>query len=102
MNAAAHLEERLLKIILAPVVSEKATFVADKRQQVTLRVATDASKPEVKAAVEKLFNVKVSDVNIVNVKGKDKRFGRLQGRRSDWKKAYISLQPGQEINFAGE
>jgi large subunit ribosomal protein L23 len=102
MNDAINREERLLKIILAPVVSEKATMVADKRQQVTLRVASDASKPEVKAAVEMLFGVKVKDVNIATVKGKGKRFGRLQGRRSDWKKAYVSLQPGQEINFAGE
>ena len=100
MNAAPIKEERLLQIILAPVISEKATMVADKQEQVIFRVATDATKPEIKAAVELLFKVQVKDVKVANVKGKIKRFGRFFGRRSDWKKAYVCLKPGQELNFA--
>ena len=93
-------EERLLNILLAPQISEKATFVAEKNEQVIFRVASDATKPEVKAAVEKLFNVTVDSVQINNVKGKQKRFGRYMGNRKDWKKAYVCLADGQEINFA--
>jgi large subunit ribosomal protein L23 len=93
-------EERLLNILLAPQISEKATYVAEKHEQVIFRVVTDATKQEVKAAVEKLFSVTVNSVNISNVKGKQKRFGRSIGRRSDWKKAYVCLAAGQEINFA--
>ena len=93
-------QERLTQVILAPVVSEKSTLVADKYEQDVFKVATDATKPEVKAAVELLFNVKVDSVQILNVKGKVKRFGRFTGRRSDWKKAYVSLTPGQEIDFS--
>lgn len=93
-------QERLTQVILAPVVSEKSTLVADKYEQVVFKVATDATKPEVKAAVELLFNVKVDSVQILNVKGKVKRFGRFIGRRSDWKKAYVCLTPGQEIDFS--
>ena len=93
-------QERLMQVILAPVVSEKSTLVADKNEQVVFKVATDATKPEVKAAVELLFNVKVDSVQILNVKGKVKRFGRFIGRRSDWKKAYVCLTPGQEIDFS--
>ncbi len=93
-------QERLTQVILAPVVSEKSTLVADKYEQVVFKVATDATKPEVKAAVELLFNVKVDSVQILNVKGKVKRFGRFTGRRSDWKKAYVCLTPGQEIDFS--
>ena len=89
-----------MQVILAPVVSEKSTLVADKNEQVVFKVATDATKPEVKAAVELLFNVKVDSVQILNVKGKVKRFGRFIGRRSDWKKAYVCLTPGQEIDFS--
>ena len=100
MNAVQMKEERLLQVILAPVISEKATMLADKREQVIFRVATTATKPEIKAAVELLFKVQVKDVQVVNVKGKNKRFGRFNGRRSDWKKAYVCLQPGQELNFA--
>jgi large subunit ribosomal protein L23 len=92
-------QERLMQVILAPVVSEKSTFVAEKHQQVVFRVATDATKPEVKAAVELLFNVKVQGVTTVNVKGKVKRFGQRFGRRKDWKKAYVSLVPGQELDL---
>jgi large subunit ribosomal protein L23 len=100
MSAQKFNEERLLNILLAPQISEKATFVAEKNEQVIFRVASDATKPEVKAAVEKLFNVTVDSVQISNVKGKQKRFGRFVGRRQDWKKAYVCLAPGQEINFA--
>ena len=93
-------QERLLQVLLAPVVSEKSTYVADKNEQVIFRVAPDASKPEIKAAVELLFKVEVDSVQVMNVKGKVKRFGRSMGRRRNWKKAYICLKPGQEINFA--
>lgn len=100
MSAVQMKEERLLQVILAPVISEKATMLADKREQVIFRVATTATKPEIKAAVELLFKVQVKDVQVSNVKGKNKRFGRFNGRRSDWKKAYVALLPGQELNFA--
>ena len=94
--------ERLLTLLLAPTVSEKATQIADQHSQVVFRVAQDATKPEVKAAVEMLFKVEVRAVQISNVKGKSKRFGAYSGRRRNWKKAYVSLKPGQEINFAQE
>jgi large subunit ribosomal protein L23 len=94
--------ERLMTVLLAPVISEKATFIADKHEQVVFRVAQDATKPEVKAAVELLFKVQVESVQMSNVHGKEKRFGRFMGRRRNWKKAYVCLKPGQEINFAQE
>jgi large subunit ribosomal protein L23 len=94
--------ERLLTLLLAPTVSEKATHIADQHSQVVFRVMQDATKPEVKAAVELLFKVDVEAVRIANVKGKAKRFGAYSGRRRHWKKAYVSLKPGQEINFAQE
>jgi large subunit ribosomal protein L23 len=93
-------QARLMQVILAPVVSEKSTFVADKRDQVIFRVTKDATKPEIKAAVELMFKVQVDSVQVANVKGKEKRFGRFMGRRNHWKKAYVCLKPGQEINFA--
>jgi large subunit ribosomal protein L23 len=93
-------EARLMQVLLAPVVSEKSTFIADKRDQVVFRVAKDATKPEIKAAVELMFKVEVESVKVANVKGKEKRFGRFMGRRDHWKKAYVCLKPGQEINFA--
>jgi len=92
--------ERLMNVVLAPVVSEKSTRLADKNRQYVFRVADDATKPEVKAAVELLFKTKVQDVTVSNVKGKEKRFGRFLGRRRSWKKAYVRLAAGQEINFA--
>ena len=92
-------EERLLKILLAPHVSEKATRVAEKYNQIVFKVARDAAKTEIKNAVELLFKVKVKGVTVVNVPGKRKRFGAIQGRRSDWKKAYVSLEAGHEIDF---
>jgi large subunit ribosomal protein L23 len=89
-----------MKLILAPVVSEKSTFVADKSEQVVFRVAHGATKPEIKAAVELMFKVQVDSVQVANVRGKEKRHGRFTGRRRGWKKAYVCLKPGQEINFA--
>ncbi|WP_374626214.1 50S ribosomal protein L23 [Pandoraea sp.] len=95
-------DHRLYKVLLAPVISEKATLVADKNEQVVFQVARDANKQEVKAAVELLFKVEVESVQILNRKGKQKRFGRFMGRRDHEKKAYVSLKPGQEINFEAE
>ena len=92
-------QQRLMQVLLAPQISEKATWVADKNEQIIFRVASDATKPEVKAAVELLLKVSVESVQIANVKGKQKRFGRYMGSRKNWKKAYVSLMPGQEINF---
>jgi large subunit ribosomal protein L23 len=91
--------ERLHQVILAPVVSEKSTRVAEKRNQAVFKVAQDATKPEIKKAVEALFNVKVTGVNTLVAKGKNKRFGRFEGKRSDVKKAYVTLAEGQEIDF---
>jgi large subunit ribosomal protein L23 len=93
-------QERLLQVLVAPQISEKATYIADKNEQVVFIVTPDATKPEVKAAVEMLFKVQVKSVQIANIKGKSKRFGRSFGRRSDTKKAFVCLKPGQEINFA--
>jgi large subunit ribosomal protein L23 len=92
-------QARLLQVILAPIVSEKSTMLADKHRQMAFRVSKDATKPEIKSAVEMLFNVTVEDVSTVNIKGKVKRFGRAIGRRNDWKKAYVSLMKGQEIDL---
>ena len=92
-------QERLLQILLAPQISEKATYVADKHEQVIFFVTSDATKPEIKAAVELMFKVQVESVQIAVQKGKAKKFGRFSGRRSDAKKAFVCLKPGQEINF---
>ena len=92
-------QERLLQVLLAPQVSEKATYVADKHEQVVFRVASDATKQEIKAAIELLFKVDVESVQTLNVKGKVKRFGKSTGQRKGWKKAFVSLKPGQELNF---
>ncbi|MCQ9617804.1 50S ribosomal protein L23 [Paenalcaligenes niemegkensis] len=92
--------ERLLQIILAPVVTEKATMVAEQNQQIAFRVAADATKPEIKAAVEQLFKVEVESVQVLNQNGKQKRFGRFQGRRRNERKAYVSLKAGQELDFS--
>ncbi|MFP5412081.1 50S ribosomal protein L23 [Zeimonas arvi] len=93
-------QERLMTVLVAPIVSEKATMVAEKNEQVAFRVLQDATKDEIKAAVELLFKVKVESVQVLNQKGKQKRFGRFNGRRRNVRKAYVSLMPGQEINFA--
>lgn len=91
--------EQLMSVVLAPVVSEKSTMLGDKSNQVVFRVADEATKPEIKAAIELLFKVKVESVQVANVKGKEKRFGRFMGRRRNWKKAYVRIAQGQEINF---
>lgn len=93
-------QERLMQVILAPVISEKSTFVADKHRQVVFRVDSRATKPDIKAAVEFMFKVQVQSVTVSNVRGKERRFGQFLGRRNHWKKAYVCLKPGQEINFA--
>ena len=100
MSTQQFSQERLMKVLLAPQISEKATYVADKNEQVIFRVASDATKPEIKAAVEMMFKVNVDSVQVACVKGKVKRAGRSIGRRSNWKKAYVCLASGQEINFA--
>jgi len=92
--------ERLMQVLVAPVVTEKATQLAEKSGQVAFRVVPDATKPEIKAAVELLFKVEVESVQVLNRKGKAKRFGRFMGRRRDERKAYVALKDGQEINFA--
>jgi large subunit ribosomal protein L23 len=94
-------EEQLYQVILAPHVSEKSTMVADKNRQFVFEVRRDASKPVIKQAVEKMFNVEVDSVTVVNVAGKTKGAGRRPGRRQDWKKAYVRLKPGHDIDFVG-
>ncbi len=98
MNAGAP-KERLMQVLLAPQVSEKSTFIGEKHNQYVFRVAADATKPEIKAAVELMFKTKVKSVQVTNVRGKEKRFGRYVGHRRQWKKAYVSLAQGQEISF---
>jgi large subunit ribosomal protein L23 len=93
--------ERLSRILIGPVVSEKSTRVADQGQQIIFKVLPDASKPEIRKAVEPMFDVKVTAVQVSNVKGKVKRFGQTLGRRSDWKKAYVTLAEGSDIDFVG-
>ena len=95
-------EGRLSQVLVAPIISEKATRVAEKQNQVLFKVLRDATKPEIKAAVELMFKVEVASVQTVNQMGKTKRFGRSIGRRDHVKKAYVCLKPGQELNFAGE
>lgn len=94
-------QERLMKILVAPHVSEKSAIAAEQDNKYVFKVARDASKPEIKQAVELMFNVEVDAVQVTNVKGKAKRFGAVQGRRNDWKKAYVTLKSGQEIDFMG-
>ncbi len=94
-------QERVFKVLLGPHVSEKATVLADSKKQFVFKVATDATKLEIKKAVERLFDVKVAAVNTLNVQGKTKRTARGLGKRNDWKKAYIALQPGQDLDFSG-
>lgn len=101
-NQARYAEDRLMKVLVAPIVSEKATAVAEKHNQVLFKVLQDATKPEIKAAVELLFKVEVDKVSVVNIKGKTKRFGKTIGRRDNLRKAYVCLKKGQELNFSGE
>lgn len=102
MSAAKFDEGRLAQVLVAPIISEKATRVGEKHNQVLFKVLQDASKPEIKAAVELMFKVEVAAVQVVNIKGKTKRFGGRIGRRNHLRKAYVSLKPGQELNFSGE
>ena len=94
-------EERLYQIILNPIISEKSTIAADRDGQVVFKVLNTATKSEIRTAVEKLFEVKVKSVQVVNVRGKVKRFGRTPGMRSNWKKAYVCLEEGHDIDFLG-
>ena len=95
-------EGRLMAVLVAPIVSEKATMVAEKSNAVTFKVLQDATQPEIKAAVQLMFKVEVKGVSVVNIKGKTKRFGKSVGRRDNVRKAYVTLKPGQELNFVGE
>lgn len=94
-------QERILQVLLAPHVSEKTTLIADANGQHVFKVLKDANKAEIKQAVESLFEVKVAQVRVMNVKGKTKRFSNREGKRSDWRKAYVTLEKGQDIDFAG-
>jgi len=102
MNTVKYSEERLMKVLLAPVISEKATMVAEKNEQVVFLVTPDATKLEIKAAVEMMFKVQVESVQVVNRAGKIKRSGRFTGRRNHTRRAFVCLKPGQEINFTEE
>ena len=95
-------ESRLAQVLIAPIISEKATRIAEKQNQVLFKVLRDATKPEIKAAVELMFKVEVASVQTVNQMGKVKRTGRTVGRRDHVKKASVCLKPGQELNFSGE
>ena len=97
-----HAADRLAQVLVAPIVSEKATMAAEKHNQILFKVLRDATKPEIKAAVELMFKVEVESVSTVVQKGKVKRFGKSIGRRDHVKKAYVSLKAGQELNFSGE
>ncbi|MEH6822295.1 MAG: 50S ribosomal protein L23 [Motiliproteus sp.] len=95
-------QERIFKVLLGPHISEKATIVAEDAQQVVFRVASDATKPEIKKAVEQLFEVKVASVRVLNVKGKTKRTAHGMGQRKSIRKAYVRLAEGHDIDFVGE
>jgi len=100
MNAGVN-QERLMKVLLGPIISEKSARVADRSSQYAFRVTPTATKREIGQAVEMLFEVKVDAVQVLNVKGKAKRFGARLGKRPDWRKAYVRLAPGNEIDFGG-
>lgn len=94
-------DQRLYQVLLAPHISEKTAMDAEMRGRHTFKVAADASKLEIRKAVEKLFSVQVRSVHVVNVNGKTKRFGQVEGKRSDWKKAIVKLAEGQDIDYVG-
>lgn len=94
-------QERLMKVLLSPHISEKSTRLADNNNQITFKVLQNATKQEIKNAVELLFKVNVTGVQVMNVKGKKRRFSRTIGRRKDWKKAYVTLREGDDIDFLG-
>jgi large subunit ribosomal protein L23 len=93
-------QQDLVRVLQAPVVSEKSTMLADRQNKYVFKVKKTATKKNIKQAVEAMFNVQVDSVNVLNVKGKTKRFGRFMGSRSDWKKAYIKLKPGFNIDLS--
>jgi len=95
-------QERLMKVLLSPHISEKGTVISEKNRQFVFRVVSDATKPEVRGAVELMFDVKVEGVQVCNMKGKEKRFGKVMGKRSGWKKAYVTLAEGQDIDYMGQ
>ena len=99
--SGVYAKERLISVVIGPHLSEKATGAGDSNRQVVFRVRRDSTKAEIRRAVELLFEVKVEGVQVVSVKGKAKRFGQTPGRRQDWKKAYVSLAEGSDINFMG-
>ncbi len=102
-NTKAQFDEgRLMQVLVAPIVSEKATMIAEKSNTVTFKVLQDATKHEIKAAVQLMFKVDVKAVSVLNIKGKTKRFGKSIGRRDNVRKAYVTLQAGQELNIGGE
>ena len=94
-------QERVYQIIRRPHISEKTAGIADKKRQITFEVLKTATKPEIKEAVEQLFKVEVEEIKTIVVKGKSKRFGRTMGQRKDWKKAYVKLKEGHDIDFIG-
>ena len=100
MSQAAH-QERLMTVLQGPLLTEKAAVSAELHNQVVFKVRTDATKAEIRQAVELLFEVDVDNVTVVNVKGKAKRFGMTRGQRSDWKKAYVKLAEGSQLDFLG-
>ena len=103
MSIQVFSEDRLMQVLLKPQVSEKATFIVEKNNQIIFRVIQNATKPEIQAVVELMWKaqkIEVTGVQVSNVKGKEKRFGRFMGRRTNWKKAYVSIKSGQEINFS--
>jgi large subunit ribosomal protein L23 len=102
MSAVKFEESRLMQVLIAPIVSEKATMIAEKSNSVTFKVLQDATKLEIKAAVELMFKVEVKGVSVLNTKGKQKRFGKSMGKRANVRKAYVTLKPGQELNLGGE
>lgn len=102
MSVTKYDEGRLMQVLVAPIVSEKATQAAEQSNAVLFKVLQDATKPEIKAAVELMFKVQVKGVSVLNQKGKSKRFGKTVGRRDHVRKAYVTLADGQELNFGGE
>lgn len=100
MSLSMAQQERLMQVLVAPLESEKAARIGNSHRQVVFEVRRDADKQEIKAAVEFLFNVEVASVRVLNVRGKRRNFGRVRGRRSDWKKAYVALKAGYDVAFA--
>ncbi len=93
-------QQDLVRVLRAPVISEKSTLLADQQKKFVFKVKKSSTKKNIKQAVEAMFNVKVDSVHVLNVKGKTKRFGRFMGSRSDWKKAYVKLKPGFDIDLS--